>query len=113
MTPVLEQLAKENEGRIRIIKVDIEQNRAWAADQKVRGIPAFQIYQSGQKVEQFTGGYPKKQLQKKIDLYADGARAQPAAPKPKSTEPAIQPMPKDWLPPGIERSKKKSPQQKS
>lgn len=103
---MLERLAKQNADKVRIVKVDVSKHREWAAEEKVRGIPTFQIYRSGSRVDQFEGAYPEKYMQKKIDRFAvaaasssdsKGDEGQPVA------EPAIKPMPKDWLPPGVTR----------
>ena len=105
---MLERLAQNNANKVRILKVDVTEHNEWAAQQKVRGIPTFQIYSGGSLVEQFAGAYPENFLQQKIDKYAinqggaeagENSEVQSAAPKP------IQPMPKDWLPPGVTPSK--------
>lgn len=103
---MLERLAKDNADKVRIVKVDVSKHQEWAVEEKVRGIPTFQIYRNGSRVDQFAGAYPEKYMQKKIDRFAmvtvsssdsKGEGEQPAA------EPAIKPMPKDWLPPGVTR----------
>lgn len=107
---MLVQLAKENADKVRILKVDVSEHREWAVQQKVRGIPTFQIYHKGRKLEQFAGGYPKDYLQKKIDRHfdakqehaGDGAEVVTDG-EPAGQEAIIKPMPKDWLPPGVTR----------
>lgn len=102
---MLERLAKDNAEKLRIVKVDVADNREWAAEQKVRGIPTFQIYADGKKLEQFAGGYPESFLQKKIDKYSASLASAGGAGSgdSKSEDAAIKPMPKDWLPPGVTR----------
>jgi thioredoxin-like negative regulator of GroEL len=96
---VLERLADTNGEKVRIVKVDANANRGWAASHQIRGVPAFLFYRGGSLVHQFTGAYPEAEIQKKIDLYAMGASGE----QPAGVEPAIRPMPKEWLPPGVSR----------
>ena len=103
---MLERLAKANADKVRIVKVDVSVHGQWAHEQKVRGIPTFQIYSGGNKVDQFAGAYPESHLQSKIESFSatmvssggggDESGEGGAAPQPK-----IQPMSKDWLPPGV------------
>ncbi len=103
---MLERLAKKNADKVRIVKVDVSEHREWAQQQNVRGIPTFQIYSAGNKLEQFAGGYPEEYIQKKIDRHAEavasteGVKVEGGEAAPVQ---AIKPMPKDWLPPGVTR----------
>ncbi|BDS06021.1 hypothetical protein NT6N_10610 [Oceaniferula spumae] len=105
VAPVLERLAKVNSEKVKILKVDVDSERNWAAKEQIRGIPAFQFYQNGAKVNQFTGAPPEQELQRRIDQYATTANAEGSTEnKPaKPPEPKIKPMPKEWLPPGVTR----------
>ncbi len=84
---------------MRIVKVDANANRGWAASHQIRGVPAFLFYRGGSLVHQFAGAYPESEIQKRIDRYAVAASGEQPAP----VEPAIRPMPKEWLPPGVSR----------
>lgn len=101
---MLERLAKKNADKVRIVKVDISEHQEWAVEQNVTGVPTFQIYGGGNKLEQFAGGYPENFIQRKIDYHAenlalsDGVIAVGGDSGPVRV---IQPMPKDWLPPGV------------
>lgn len=111
MTPVLEKLADKNSDSVRILKVNAAENRSWAAEQNVRGVPTFQFYSNRVRLEQFSGAYPQAKLQEKIDKYVDsgkGGGSSSGGSSKKPSEPTIKPMPKDWLPEGVERSRKKS-----
>lgn len=108
---MLEQLAESNADKVRIIKVNAEDYGKWAMDQNVRGVPAFRLYSGGMLVDQFAGAYPEPMLQGKIDKYAEVLSGARASKKPGEEgeegeegpppEPAIRPMPKNWLPPGV------------
>ncbi|THD76834.1 thioredoxin [Thalassobius vesicularis] len=61
--PSLEELAKELEGKVKIAKVDVDQNPNSAAAMGVRGIPALFIFKDGQVVSNRAGAAPKAALQ--------------------------------------------------
>lgn len=61
--PSLEELAKELEGKVKIAKVDVDQNPNAAAAMGVRGIPALFIFKDGQVVSNRAGAAPKAALQ--------------------------------------------------
>lgn len=55
IAPVLDELAKEGEGRYRVTKVDVDENPNLAQRFGIRGIPALVFFQGGQMKHQFTG----------------------------------------------------------
>ncbi|MFW2542814.1 thioredoxin [Primorskyibacter sp. 2E107] len=61
--PALEELAAEYEGKIKIAKVDVDQNPNAAAAMGVRGIPALFIFKDGQVVSNRAGAAPKAALE--------------------------------------------------
>jgi thioredoxin 1 len=65
--PALEELATEYEGRIKVVKVDVDSNPSTAASLGVRGIPSLFLFKNGQIVSNRTGAAPKAALQKWID----------------------------------------------
>ena len=69
---MLERLADTNGEKVRIVKVDANANRGWAASHQIRGVPAFLFYRGGSLMHQFTGAYPEAEIQKKIDRDAIG-----------------------------------------
>jgi len=97
---VLEQLAKENAKKVRIVKVDAYQNSQWAAKEKIRSVPTIQFYRKGEKVHQFSGSYPKDVIQQQIDLHA-ASWGKETDEDGNPIVPAIQPMPKEWMPLGV------------
>ncbi|NDV49886.1 thioredoxin [Salipiger sp. PrR003] len=60
--PALEELATEYEGKIKIAKVDVDQNPNTAAMMGVRGIPALFIFKDGQVISNRAGAAPKASL---------------------------------------------------
>ncbi|WP_136443430.1 thioredoxin [Pacificoceanicola onchidii] len=61
--PALEELAAEYEGKVKIAKVDVDQNPNAAAAMGVRGIPALFIFKDGQVVSNRAGAAPKAALE--------------------------------------------------
>ena len=65
--PALEELSAEYEGKVKIAKVDVDQNPNTAAAMGVRGIPALFIFKDGQVISNRAGAAPKASLQSWID----------------------------------------------
>ncbi len=65
--PALEELSAEYEGKVKIAKVDVDQNPNTAAAMGVRGIPALFLFKDGQAVANLAGARPKAALQSWID----------------------------------------------
>ena len=65
--PALEELAAEYEGKIKIAKVNVDENPSMPAQLGVRGIPALFLFKDGQVVSNKTGAAPKAALKGWID----------------------------------------------
>jgi len=65
--PILEDIAPENEGKIVISKLDIDNNPGTPAKYGVRGIPTMLIFKNGEVVGTKVGVLSKSQLQAFID----------------------------------------------
>jgi thioredoxin 1 len=63
IAPVLEQLADEYDGKIKIGKVNVDENPATPGQYGVRGIPTMILFKEGQIVDQLVGAVPKKQVE--------------------------------------------------
>lgn len=61
--PALEELASEMDGKVKIAKVNVDENSAMAAQLGVRGIPALFIFKDGQVVSNRAGAAPKAALE--------------------------------------------------
>jgi thioredoxin len=67
IAPVLNELAAEYEGRIKIAKLNVDENPATSVKFGVRSIPTLLFFKSGKVVDQAIGSIPKGELQKKFD----------------------------------------------
>jgi thioredoxin 1 len=67
IAPVLDELAAENSGVIKIGKVNIDDNLASAQKYGVSSIPTMIIFKGGEPTQRFVGVQPKSRLQQAID----------------------------------------------
>jgi thioredoxin 1 len=65
--PALEELSESYGGRVKIAKVNVDDNPGAAASLGVRGIPALFLFKDGQVVANKVGAAPKAALQSWID----------------------------------------------
>ena len=65
--PALEELSTEMDGKVKIVKVDVDENPNSAAQLGVRGIPALFIFKDGEVVSNKSGAAPKASLQSWIE----------------------------------------------
>ena len=65
--PALEELATEYGGKVKIAKIDVDNNQQIAAQLGVRGIPALFIFKDGQVISNRAGAAPKASLKTWID----------------------------------------------
>ena len=65
--PVVEELAAENVGSVKIGKVNIDNSPGAAQTYGVISIPTLMIFKSGEVVERFVGVQPKARLQQALD----------------------------------------------
>jgi thioredoxin len=66
IAPVVEQLAIEYSGRLKVVKVNTDENDAVAIQYQVMSIPTLMVFKGGQLVERIVGAVPKPSLLAKI-----------------------------------------------
>ena len=66
IAPIVEELAKEYDGKLKVGKVDVDVNQQVSMQFGVRSIPTLLIFKSGRVVEQVIGAVPKRLLAEKI-----------------------------------------------
>ena len=67
IAPIVEEIAGEYEGKLKVLKLDVDENSGVAAKYSVMSIPTLGIFRSGQLIERIIGYMPKEQLKKRID----------------------------------------------
>ena len=67
IAPVVEELAGEYDGRLKVVKMNVDDNPQTPAQYGVRGIPNLILFKSGEVKQQIVGAVPKGHLVKAID----------------------------------------------
>jgi thioredoxin 1 len=67
IAPIVEDLAGEYAGKLKVMKLDVDENGGVAAKYNVMSIPTLGIFYKGELVERIVGYMPKEQLRKRID----------------------------------------------
>lgn len=66
LAPIIKDLAKEVHDKIRVVKIDIDKNKALAHKYKIRSVPTLAIFKNGKIIWQEAGMKTKNQLKKII-----------------------------------------------
>lgn len=82
MSPTVDAVAAEYAGKVKVGKLNTDENPATAMRYQIRGIPTLLLFKGGQIVEQRVGGMPKPEILKMISPHAPAAPAPAPAPKP-------------------------------
>ena len=69
IAPVLDELANELAGKIKIAKVNVEESQDLAAKFHIRSIPTLLVFKAGTVQEQMAGALRKAELQAKLNAY--------------------------------------------
>lgn len=67
VAPIVDELAKEYEGKLKVLKLNTDENADVASKYRIMGIPTLMFFKNGQTVDQVVGAVPKTQLKTKID----------------------------------------------
>lgn len=67
VSPIVEELAGEYEGRLKVMKMNVDDNPQTPSRYGVRGIPNLILFKAGQVADQIVGAVPKGHLVKAID----------------------------------------------
>jgi thioredoxin 1 len=78
VAPVIEEIARDYAGRLRVAKLDVDESSGIAMRYEILSIPTLAIFHRGQIVERIVGFMPKGELTRRIDGVL--ARVAPEAP---------------------------------
>lgn len=67
IAPILDEVAKDYEGRIKIVKIDIDQNQKTAMNYSVRGVPTMMVFKGGKVEATQVGAVPKGRITQMVD----------------------------------------------
>ena len=69
IAPLIEEIADEYAGRMKVVKLNTDENMDSALEYSIRSIPTLGIFRDGQIVDTVIGAAPKKMLKAKIDQH--------------------------------------------
>lgn len=69
IAPTLDELAADYGDRLKVVKVDIDENQKMAQQFGIRSIPQLLVFKDGTEVDRMVGVVPKSQLSEKIDTH--------------------------------------------
>ncbi len=67
VAPTVEELSKAYEGKVRFVKVNVDENAGLAAKFDIHTIPTLMIFKNGKPVTQYIGGASKRTFQNMIE----------------------------------------------
>ncbi len=73
--PMMEKLVRQAAGLVRLVKINIDENKELAAQLRVQSVPMVYAFVGGQPVDGFVGAQPESKLRAFIDKLTGGARA--------------------------------------
>jgi len=74
IAPVLEEIAEEYNGRVKIVKVNTDENSI-AMQYGIRSIPTLLLFKNGEVVDQLVGAMPKQVITDKLNYFAHETEA--------------------------------------
>jgi thioredoxin 1 len=69
MTPTVDAIATDYAGKLKVGKLNVDENNAVASRYNVRGIPTLLLFKGGKVVEQRVGAMSKSEVQKMVDSH--------------------------------------------
>jgi thioredoxin 1 len=73
LDPIVEQLAQEWNGKVKVVKLDVDHNPNTAMEYQVMGVPTLMLFVSGEPVERMTGYQPKDRIVDRINPHLQAA----------------------------------------
>jgi thioredoxin 1 len=65
--PVLEEIAAENDGKLKVAKINVDENPLHANEHGVQGIPTMILFSGGREIGRLVGALPKAELQRWLE----------------------------------------------
>jgi thioredoxin 1 len=73
LSPTVEEIAREHAGKLKIFKLNVDQNMNVPGRFNIRGIPTLLLFKGGQVADQIVGAVPKEQIEKVIERHTSQA----------------------------------------
>jgi len=71
VAPVVDEIAAQYEGKLKVVKVNTDDNPQVASQYGIRSIPTLMIFKDGDKVDMVVGAVPKSTLAQTVEKYVD------------------------------------------
>lgn len=68
VAPVMEEIAREHDGRLKVAKVNVDTNQGVAAKYEIMSIPTVILFRGGTAVKHVVGALPKESIIKEFEL---------------------------------------------
>jgi len=69
VAPIVEDLAKDNAGKLKIGKLDVDENPGTSSEYGVMSIPTLIVFKGGKEVDRITGALPKSAIQSVLNKH--------------------------------------------
>jgi len=69
VSPVIDQLAKEMQGKIVFGKLNVDENPQTSTEHQIMSIPTLLVFKNGNLIDRLVGAYPKEELKRKLETY--------------------------------------------
>jgi thioredoxin 1 len=69
LAPTVAEIAQDYAGRLKVVKLNVDENVNSAGRFNIRGIPTLLIFKGGQVADQIVGAVPKDQISKTVDRH--------------------------------------------
>ena len=70
LAPKLEEIATEMSGKVRVVKLNVDENPQTPGQFGIRGIPAMLLFKNGQQVGELVGNHPKESITEFLKTHA-------------------------------------------
>ena len=69
LSPILDEVAQEFDGQVKVAKVDVDAERALAMMYQVMSMPTVMVFKGGQEVDEFIGLRPKNEVVERVQKH--------------------------------------------
>jgi thioredoxin 1 len=69
IAPVIEELSTEMAGKVKVVKLNTDDNQQTASQYGIRGIPTLGVFRNGEMVDSITGVVPKQMIVDKLNYF--------------------------------------------
>ena len=73
IAPTIEAISREFAGKLKVVKLNTDENPSTAMNYNIMGIPTLGIFVNGKLVDQIVGAYPKSHIVDKLNYFVAGS----------------------------------------